>query len=369
MINFNINFNDYKTISSLGQCFEGRATVNLAKHHPSNSLVALKKFNMDKLKEDSSLVDLEIIITKQLQHPHILPYLATFVHGPEVCVVSPLMAYGSCRDLLNNHFNEGLPEQAIVIVLRDLLDALSYVHRKGYIHRAIRASHILVSSAGRACLTGFRYACPIVINGRWQKTIHSFPSSTKANLNWLSPELLEQNLIGYNEKSDIYSVGMVICELGNGSEPFAGMSSTLMLTEKVRGCTPQLLDCSTIPRDLNGDCSSGNSAGHQRLPVQTHFFPGDCDISPKIIHRRFSEDSHQVTALCLNREPYDRPSAVQLLTHPIFKTIRKSLPLTDLLKPALPLSDRVALNSDDLEDMDSLNNFSNLDIFSCEWDF
>lgn len=64
-------------------------------------------------------------------------------------------------------------------------------------------------------------------------------------------------ILGYNEKSDIYSVGMVICELGNGSEPFAGMSSTLMLTEKVRGCTPQLLDCSTIPRDLNGDCSSG----------------------------------------------------------------------------------------------------------------
>lgn len=59
MINFNINFNDYKIISSLGQCFEGRASVNLAKHHPSNSLVALKKFNMDKVK-DSPLVDVSV---------------------------------------------------------------------------------------------------------------------------------------------------------------------------------------------------------------------------------------------------------------------------------------------------------------------
>lgn len=88
-----------------------------------------------------------------------------------------------------------------------------------------------------------------------------------------------------------------------------------------------------------------NLTGHQRLDFQPMFFAGDCDISPKIMHRRFSEDLHQVTALCLNREPYERPSAVQLLTHPIFKTIRKSLPLTDLLKPALPLSERVALNS------------------------
>lgn len=50
---------------------------------------------------------------------------------------------------------------------------------------------------------------------------------------------------------------MVICEMANGSEPFAGMLSTLMLTEKVRGCTPQLLDCTTIPRGLNGESSGG----------------------------------------------------------------------------------------------------------------
>lgn len=54
---------------------------------------------------------------------------------------------------------------------------------------------------------------------------------------------------GYNEKSDIYSVGMVICELANGAEPFAGVSTTLMLIEKVRGCSPQLLDCTTLSRE------------------------------------------------------------------------------------------------------------------------
>lgn len=115
------------------------------------------------------------------------------------------------------------------------------------IFRAIRASHVLISETGNSCLTGFRYACPIIKNGRWQRQIHSFPTSTARNLNWLSPEVLEQNLQGYNEKSDIYSVGLLITELANGAEPFADMSTTLMLTEKVRGSAPQLLDCSTIP--------------------------------------------------------------------------------------------------------------------------
>lgn len=52
--------------------------------------------------------------------------------------------------------------------------------------------------------------------------------------------------IGYNEKSDIYSVGIVICELANGAEPYSDMTTTVMLTEKVRGSIPQLLDCTTI---------------------------------------------------------------------------------------------------------------------------
>jgi STE20-related kinase adapter protein alpha len=128
----------------------------------------------------------------------------------------------------------------------------------------------LITASGKACLAGLRYACPIIFNGKWQKHIHSFPSSTARNLNWLSPELLEQNLqgninclfnlklthvvTGYNQKSDIYSVGMVICELANGAEPFAGVSTTLMLTEKVRGCVPQLFDCTTVPTNENNEC-------------------------------------------------------------------------------------------------------------------
>ncbi|CAH1169904.1 unnamed protein product [Phaedon cochleariae] len=351
MTNYDGQISSYKTVSILGQCFDSKAIVYLANHLPSASLVAIKKFDMDKVRGEVKLVEREIILTRQLNHPNIISYHTAFVASSEVCVVSPLMAYGSCRDLLCRHFNEGLIEPSIIMIIQDVLQALVYIHKKGYIHRAIRASHILISATGQACVTGLRYACPIIINGKWQRSIHSFPATTEKNLNWLSPEILEQNLLGYNEKSDIYSVGMVICELANGSEPFAGMSKTLMLTEKVRGITPQLLDRTTVSKDENLDCG------------------GDCELSPSILNRRFSDDLHELAGLCFTREPYDRPTAAQLLTHPIFKTIRKSLPLPELLKPALPLSDRVGYDTEEMEVFDSISRLSNLNLYSCEWDF
>lgn len=247
MVTYEANNDKYCFMSILGSCCNGLGVVQLARHLTSRQMVAIKRFNMDRAKEEASLIQQEIILTRQLQHPNIITYYVAYVKGPEVCVVSPLMGFGSCRDLLNTHFNEGLPEQAIALILRDILDGLDYIHKKGFIHRAIRASHVLISAKGQACLTGLRYACPIVSHGKWQKQVHSFPASTAKNLNWLSPEVLEQNLRGYNEKSDIYSVGIVICEIANGLEPFAGVCTTLMLTEKVRGSAPQLLDCTTLP--------------------------------------------------------------------------------------------------------------------------
>ncbi|XP_018324329.1 STE20-related kinase adapter protein alpha [Agrilus planipennis] len=347
MVTYQPDNSYYKKLSILGECCNGLAIVYLAKHVPSQKLVALKKFNMDKAKH-ANLIQQEVILTRQLQHSNILPYFVSYVIDQEVCVISPLMEFGSCRDLLNTHFIEGLPESAIAIIIKDVLEGLDYIHKKGFIHRALRASHILISQTGHVCLSGLRYSCPIIYNGKWQKQIHSFPESTMENLNWLGPEVLEQNLQGYNEKSDIYSIGVVLCELANGTEPFAGMPITLMLIEKVRGAAPQLLDSATIPIEENDEING---------------------YTLNQANRRFSEGLHQIAALCLQREPSHRPSASQLLTHSYMKVHRRGLSLPHLLKPAIPLSDKVAYNPDEVADLETIQRLNDLEISSYEWNF
>ncbi|XP_069703693.1 STE20-related kinase adapter protein alpha isoform X2 [Periplaneta americana] len=371
MLMFEADPAHYQLCSVLGHCCEDIATVHLARHLPSGTLVAVKKFNMDKSKEEASLIQHEIILTRQLQHPNVLPYHAAFVSGPEVVVVAPLMAFGSCKDLLSSHFTDGLPEAAVAFILRDVLQGLDYIHRKGYIHRAVRASHILVSGCGRACLSGLRYACRIVEHGRWQRSVHSFPRSTACNLNWLSPEVLEQNLHGYNEKSDVYSLGMTACELANGVVPFADMPTTLMLTEKVRGCAPQLLDHSTLPplyEEDGGqhtalhDSGVGDSVASNMLQLKA------------MQQRRFSDAFHQLAELCLQREPALRPSASQLLAHSFFKQCRQrhgdaSPTVPQLLHPVMPICDRRVDSQDDLASILAAEKLAELEIEPDQWDF
>ena len=60
------------------------------------------------------------------------------------------------------------------------------------IYRAVRASHVLISAAGRVCLTGMRSACYLIQHGEMRRCVYEFPPQPEKMLLWLSPEILEQ---------------------------------------------------------------------------------------------------------------------------------------------------------------------------------
>ncbi|XP_015603226.1 STE20-related kinase adapter protein alpha [Cephus cinctus] len=358
--------NSYHGMAHLGTCCSGTGTIHLALHKPTDTMVVVKKFYIDdRTPEDYNLVEREIIVTRQLQHPNVLPYLATFVSGHSVCVVSPPMGFGSCQDLIEEHFPVGLPEVAVAFILKDVLQGLEYIHKRGFVHRAIKASHILISSMGQACLSGMRYACEIVKNGRWQKNIYCFPSSTANNLKWLSPELLLQDLHGYNEKSDIYSLGITICELANGVAPFTGVPATLMLTEKVRGRAPHIIDCK-LPKHAEHENTNDGDAGSSNSTLAAI---GE-SILEHFSSRKFSESFHSITVQCLHRDPSNRPSTSQLSSHPFFKQCRKSdETVVDIFKSVPKIGRRDVDSAGDYGVAMSAEQLANLDLQSCHWDF
>lgn len=202
-------------------------------------------------------------------------------------------------------------------------------------------------------------------NGERTKSLHSLPPNAAKSINWFAPELLEQNLLGYSEKSDIYSIGITACELANGIAPFADLSSTLMLTEKIRGNQPSLLDCSTFPSDeiIAQAMDSGIGIGEWAVDQTRQIYSA----------RSLSDSFHKFAEICMTRFPENRPTAVHLLTQHAFLKQCRHTSLQEQLKNVLePVDfDKISIENlaksseEDLsKDIESLNITE-----TAEWDF
>uniref|UniRef100_A0A668V6Y1 STE20-related kinase adapter protein alpha n=1 Tax=Oreochromis aureus TaxID=47969 RepID=A0A668V6Y1_OREAU len=288
----------------------------------------------------------ELHVSKLFHHPSILPYKSVFIAENELWVITPFMAYGSARDLICTHFTDGMSELTIAYILLGMLKALEYIHHMGYVHRSVKASHVLISADGQVCMSGLRSIFSLIRHGQRAKVVHDFPQYSVNVLPWLSPEVLQQNLQGYDSRSDIYSLGITACELANGHVPFKDMPATQMLLEKLNGTVPCLLDTTTIPpeelsmKPSRSGADSGICEGPGAGGVRHSNGEPSSSSGGHPYNRTFSPQFHAFVELCLQRDPEKRPSATSLVGHPFFKQIKRrpSEALPELLRPVSPIT-------------------------------
>lgn len=338
----------YELLAVIGRGLDDLMAVNLARYRPSGEHVAVRRIDLESCTNDMvAYLQGELHVSRLFHHSSILPYKSVFIAENELWVVSPLMAYGSARDLICTHFSDGMSELAIAYILLGMLRALEYIHHMGYVHRSVKASHVLISADGQVCMSGLRSIFSLIRHGQRAKVVHDFPRYSVKVLPWLSPEVLQQNLQGYDFRSDIYSLGITACELANGHVPFKDMPATQMLLEKLNGTVPCLLDTSTIPPEElslkpsrsgadSGICEGPGGGGGAR---HSNGEPSSSSVGHPY-NRTFSPHFHAFVGLCLQRDPEKRPSASALIGHPFFKQIKRrpSEALPELLLPVTPIS-------------------------------
>ena len=116
------------------------------------------------------------------------------------------------------------------------------------IFRDVKPKHILIDSKGNVKLTGFRFM--IELNHHLD-CVFDYDTHLQNQIYYLAPEVLAQNMHGYTAKSDIYMLGISICEAINGVMPFAELEPLEMLLRKLNGQVPRPVDKLSLQDDEN----------------------------------------------------------------------------------------------------------------------
>ncbi len=206
------NVGPYRIIEQLGQ--GGMATVFKAFHPALDRHVAIKALHPAFMEDPHFLArfEREARVVAKLDHPNIVPIYDFADHGGQPYLVMKFIPGETLKAVLDRRQLGGAD---VLKIVKAVGDALSYAHGKGYLHRDVKPSNILLADDGQIYLADFGLAR---IAEAGQSTLSG--DQLLGTPHYISPEQArgERDL---DEGTDIYSLGIVLYQLTVGRVPFS----------------------------------------------------------------------------------------------------------------------------------------------------
>ncbi|RBR23613.1 uncharacterized protein FIESC28_03542 [Fusarium coffeatum] len=202
--------------------------------------------------------------------------------GQSMWMITEYCAGGSVATLMKPTSPGGLQEKWIIPILREVAEAIYWVHGQGIIHRDIKCANILVTEEGNVQLCDFGVAGVIETKFDKRSTVIGTP-------HWMAPELFD-NSTSYGTEVDIWAFGAMVFEIASGLPPSvaAGMMDFNRLGSYLKQHLPR----------LEGD--------------------------------RYSQGLKDLVAYCLVDDPKQRPTIEQIQRHRYIYNTQDAYPTSGL---------------------------------------
>lgn len=192
----------------------------------TNEEVAIKQIDLEN-ESDLSEINKEIQILSECRLPQITKFMGCFVKNYKLWVIMEFVNGGSLFELLSP--GPVTDEKTILVIGKQILLALEYLHNQGKIHRDLKSQNILLSSKGEVKLTDFGVSTQLSSNFSRRNTTVGTPY-------WMAPEVIVNNNGGHNSKADIWSLGCCLYELFNGKPPLQNQYSPMKALRYISRC-------------------------------------------------------------------------------------------------------------------------------------
>ena len=220
----------YKILQLIGG--GGMANVYLARDIILDRDVAVKVLRLDFVNDDLFIKRFrrEAQAATSLNHENIV---TIYDVGEDDGIYYMVMEYVrgcTLKQYIQQH--APLPIQEALRMMDELTGAIAHAHQNGVIHRDIKPQNILVAEDGTVKVTDFGIAIAL------SSTTITQTNSVLGSVHYLSPEQAKGGMA--TEKSDIYSLGIVMFELLTGHLPFSGESAVAIVLKHLQTETPSL---------------------------------------------------------------------------------------------------------------------------------
>ncbi len=171
----------------------------------------------------------EVRILGRLQHPGIVPVYQAgqFPDGRPYFAMRLVKGQTLARLLAGRTGTEGRPH--LLKVFEQVCQAMAYAHSEGVIHRDLKPANVMVGDFGEVQVMDWGLA-----RSRCQDAGESLPGGVMGTPAYMAPEQAHGEASRLDERTDVFGLGGILCEILTGKPPYPGPDKEAVLAKARR---------------------------------------------------------------------------------------------------------------------------------------